>query len=254
VENETRSSSNAGTATLLTLVIVVVALYFARAVFIPLALAVLLAFLLAPLATRLRHWGLGRMISSMVVVLMAFLVITIIAGFMASQLADLAHKLPGYEQNVDQKLAKLKNSGGGMLSRVTRVVRNLSEELTPSSPANRKTQPGEEKPVPVEIRRTPFAPLEMLRTVVGSVLSILLTAAIVIVFVIFMLIQREDLRDRLIRLLGAGRVNMTTQALDEAAERVSRYLVALLMINIIYGFLTGIGLYFIGVPNPILWA
>src|SRR5437867_3457435 len=153
------------------LVIVVVALYFARAVFIPLALAVLLAFLLAPLATRLRHLGLGRVLSSLVVVLLAFLVLTVMGGFMASQLADLAHKLPGYEQNVYQKLAKLRDSGGGIISRVTRVVRSVSEELTPSSPANRKTLPGEEKPVPVEIRPTTFAPLEMVRTVLGSVLS-----------------------------------------------------------------------------------
>src|SRR6185436_3712520 len=88
----------------------------------------------------------------------------------------------------------------------------------------------------------------------GSVLNVVLAAAVVIVFVIFMLIQREDLRDRLIRLLGAGRVNVTTQALDEAGQRVSRYLSALLAVNIVYGFIAGIGLYFIGIPNPLLWG
>ncbi len=251
--NENRSTSSAGAATLLTLVVVVAALYFARAVFIPLALAVLLAFLLAPLVVRVRHWGLGRVPSTMVVVLFSFLMIAIIGGVMISQLADLAHKMPVYEQNISRKLESLKTSGGGMISRITRVARNVTEALTPT-PVPAKTQPGEERPVPVEIRRTSFSPLEVIRNVLGSVLNVVLTAAIVIVFVIFMLIQREDLRDRLIRLLGAGSVNVTTQALDEAAQRVSRYLLALLGVNIAYGLVVGIGLYFIGVPNPLLWG
>ncbi len=140
-----------------------------------------------------------------------------------------------------------------MISRVTRVVRSVTEELTPK-PAPTRIQPGEERPVPVEIRRTTFSPLEVIRNVLGSVFNVVLTVAIVIVFVIFMLIQREDLRDRLIRLLGAGSVNVTTQALDEAAQRVSRYLLALLGVNIVYGVVAGIGLYFIGVPNPLLWG
>jgi len=253
VANENRSTSSAGAATLLTLVVVVAALYFARAVFIPLALAVLLAFLLAPLVVRVRHWGLGRVPSTMVVVLFSFLMIAIIGGVMISQLADLAHKMPVYEQNISRKLESLKTSGGGMISRITRVARNVTEALTPT-PVPAKTQPGEERPVPVEIRRTSFSPLEVIRNVLGSVLNVVLTAAIVIVFVIFMLIQREDLRDRLIRLLGAGSVNVTTQALDEAAQRVSRYLLALLGVNIAYGLVVGIGLYFIGVPNPLLWG
>jgi len=189
----------------------------------------------------------------MVVVLFSFLMIAIIGGVMISQLADLAHKMPVYEQNISRKLESLKTSGGGMISRITRVARNVTEALTPT-PVPAKTQPGEERPVPVEIRRTSFSPLEVIRNVLGSVLNVVLTAAIVIVFVIFMLIQREDLRDRLIRLLGAGSVNVTTQALDEAAQRVSRYLLALLGVNIAYGLVVGIGLYFIGVPNPLLWG
>ena len=108
--------------------------------------------------------------------------------------------------------------------------------------------------MPVEIRRTSFSPLDMIRNVLGSVLDLVLIASIVVVFVIFLLIQREDLRDRLLRLLGAGRVNLTTQALDEAGHRVSRYLLALTIINLIYGLIAAIGLYFIGVPNPLLWG
>jgi len=211
---------------------------------------VLLAFLLAPLVTRLRHWGLGRVPSAFIVVLFSFMFIAIIGGVMASQLADLAHRLPEYEQNVRQKVQSLRSSGGGFVGRITGVVRKVNEELTPVPPAAK----GEEKPVPVEIRRTTFSPLEMIREVLGSVLNVVLTTAIVIVFVIFMLIQREDLRDRLIRLLGSGQVNTTTQALDEAGQRVSRYLLALLGVNIVFGLIAGVGLYFIGVPNPLLWG
>jgi predicted PurR-regulated permease PerM len=239
---------------LLTLVIVIAAFYFARVVFIPFSLAVLLAFLLAPLAVRLRHWGLGRVWSSVIVVLFSFVLIGIIGGFIASQLAGLAHKMPEYEQNIRQKVQTLKSSGGGMISRMTRIVRNVTDELTPPPPAPTKTQPGEEKPVPVEIRKTTFSPLELVPNVLGSVFNIMMTALIVVVFVIFMLIQREDLRDRFIRLLGAARVNVTTKALDEAASRVSRYLVAQLSLNLVFGALASIGLYFIGVSNPILWG
>jgi len=235
-------------------VIVISALYFARVVFIPFSLAVLLAFLLAPLAVTLRHWGLGRLPSSIVVVLFSFLVVGVIVGFMTSQLAGLAHKMPEYQQNVRQKVEKLRNSGGGMINRMTRIIRNVTDELTPPAPAPAKSRPDEEKPVPVEIRKTTFSPLEFVPNVLGSMLNLLMTALIVVVFVIFMLIQREDLRDRLIRLLGAGRVNVTTKALDEAASRVSRYLAAQLVVNLVYGALAGVGLFFIGVSNPVLWA
>ena len=141
-----------------------------------------------------------------------------------------------------------------MINRVSRVVHNVSEALNPSPPPPSRNAPTEEKPVPVEIRKAPFAPMEMIQKVLGSVLNILVTTAIVIVFVIFMLVQREDLRDRIIRLGGAGRVNVTTQALDDAAHRLGQYLLVQLVINVGFGLLAGVGLYFMHVPNPVLWA
>jgi hypothetical protein len=108
--------------------------------------------------------------------------------------------------------------------------------------------------VPVEIRKDPFSPFQILRSVLGSLLGIVVTSLIIIVFVIFMLIQKEDLRDRLIRLVGAGRVNITTQALDDAAHRLSHYLLAQAGINITFGILAGCLLYIIRVPNPLLWG
>ena len=239
-------------ATLLSVVVVTAALYFARLVLIPLALATLFAFLLGPLVNRLKRWGLGRFPSVVLVVLTSCLVVAVLGTVMATQIADLAHRMPEYEQNVRKKLQDLRSSGSGVINRVTRIVRNVTDELTPPPPAGGR--PGEEKPVPVEIRKTPFAPLELAQTLLGSALNIVIMAGIVLVLVIFILVQQEDLRDRLIKLAGARRVNLTTKLLDDAAARVSRYLVAQLAVNTCYGVLVGIGLYFAGVPNPVLWA
>ena len=232
--------------------VVTAALYFARLVLIPLALATLFAFLLGPLVNRLKRWGLGRFPSVVLVVLTSCLVVAVLGTVMATQIADLAHRMPEYEQNVRKKLQDLRSSGSGVINRVTRIVRNVTDELTPPPPAGGR--PGEEKPVPVEIRKTPFAPLELAQTLLGSALNIVIMAGIVLVLVIFILVQQEDLRDRLIKLAGARRVNLTTKLLDDAAGRVSRYLVAQLAVNTCYGVLVGIGLYFAGVPNPVLWA
>jgi predicted PurR-regulated permease PerM len=229
-------------------------LYFARAVFIPLALAVLLSFLLAPLTTRLRNWGLGRVLSALIVVHVAFLLIAIFGVMMAAQLGDLTHNLPEYGRNVHHKLESVRASGGGLVERASRMVGNISDELIPQPHAAPSSQPGEQKPVPVEIRRAPFSPFDLAQKVLGSVLNVALMGVIVIVFVIFMLIQREDLRDRLVRLLGERRVNLTTQALDDAANRLSRYLLAQFLVNAAYGTAIGAGLYFVGVPNPLLWG
>jgi predicted PurR-regulated permease PerM len=241
-------------STVLTVLIVVAVLYFARVVFVPLALAVLLAFMLAPLVDLLRRCKLGRTPSSILVVLLSFLILGTIGAVMVSQLADLGRKLPEYEQNVHRKLESLRASGGGLVTRATHVARNLTDELNIPGGASSRTTPGEEKPVPVEIRRSPFSPMEMVQSILSSIVSVVLTAGIVIVFVIFMLIQQDDLRDRLLRLAGAGRISMTTRVLADAGSRVSRYLLAQLMVNSIYGVMAGLGLYFFGIPNPLLWG
>ncbi len=251
--NGNRPNGIKGSTTLLTVLIVLAVLYFARSVFIPLALAILLAFLLGPLVIRLRHWGLGRVPSAVSVVLLSFCIVGVISMIMASQLTDLAHKLPEYQHNVHQKIESVRQSGGGVLTRISRIAHSINDSLTPQVPTQANPADGE-KPVPVEIRRSPFSPFELIQKVLGSVLGMLVTAGIVIVFVIFMLIEREDLRDRLLRLAGAQRINVTTKLLDDAAQRVSRYLLAQLVINVGFGVLAGIGLYFLRVPNPFLWA
>jgi predicted PurR-regulated permease PerM len=252
--NGVRSNSNTASMTLLAVLIVIAVLYFARVILIPFALAVLLSFLLAPLVVRLGRWGWGRVPATLVVVHLAFSILAVIGALLASQLGDVGHKLPEYQQNIRKKMQSLRSSGGGFVSRITGEIRNFTEELNPPSNSALPAQPGNQKPVPVEIHQNSFSPVGAIQTVLGSVFNILLTCAIVIVFVIFMLIQREDLRDRLIRLVGAGRVNLTTQAMDDAAQRLSRYLLAQLLVNVLFGVLVGIGLFFVRVPNPVLWA
>lgn len=248
-----RANPSSRNTTLLSVVLVVAVLYFARDIFIPIALAVLISFLLAPLVMRLRRWGWWRVPSVLTVVILAFVVIAVIGSLVTAQLTDLGHKLPEYEHNIHQKLQSIRDSSKGVMGRVTRVIHNFNRELKPSSPPA-QAAPGDQKPVPVEIRQGDVSPLQMIPKVLGSLIGMLLTGVIVVVFVIFMLLQQEDLRDRVIRLVGWRQLNVTTKALDEAGQRVSRYLLAQLVVNVAFGIPAGVALYFLGVPNPILWG
>lgn len=248
-----RPNTNSGSATLISVVIVVAVLYFARVVFIPLALAILISFLLAPLVRRFRRWRVWRVPSVLIVVLLAFVVIAAFGFLMTVQLTELGNKLPEYEQNIHNKWNSIRESSSGIMGHITRIMHDFTQEMN-SAPTSGTPPPGGQKPVPVEIQRSPLSPLQFVPQILGSVASLLLTAVIVIVFVIFMLLQQEDLRDRLIRLMGAGQLNATTKALDEASERVSRYLLAQLIVNVTFGIFAGVALYFLGVPNPILWG
>lgn len=249
-----RSFSSSGVTALLGVILVVAALYFAQAVFIPLALALLFSFLLAPLVVRLRHWHVGRVPWVLAVVLLAFLIVGSVGGLMVSQMVDLANKLPGYQENIHKKMRSLNVGEGGVLRRVSNTITELRKDLAPMSEQRSQVNGiDRSKPVPVEIHSS-FTPIEVMRKLLGSIFTIGVTAFVVVVFVIFMLVEREDLRDRLIRFIGTGHLNVTTQLLDDAAHRVSRYLLMQLVVNVIYGFPIAIGLYFIGIPNPLLWG
>lgn len=246
-------NSTSRNATLISVVLVVAVLYFAREIFIPLALAVLISFLLAPLVTRLRRWGVWRVPAVLIVVTCAFALMAVIGGLMTVQLTDLGRKMPEYQHNVHQKLQSIRESSNGFMGRFSRVVRDVGDELKPSG-TQAQPKPGDQKPVPVEIRQGDISPFQIVPKVLGSLVGMLLMFMMIVVFVIFMLLQREDLRDRIIRLVGWRQLNLTTKALDEAGERVSRYLVAQLVVNVAFGIPAGVALYFLGVPNPILWA
>ncbi len=220
--------------------VVVASLYFARDVLIPCALAVLFSFLLAPLVTRLERWRVGRVSSVLVVVVGALVVISLLSWLVAHQLNQLVKDLPGYSSTIRDKTESIR-------ARLTHGSINQAG-------ANLTTQPAQPAAIPVHVVEPPDGPLTVIEKWASPVLSTLATAGIVVVFIIFMLIQREDLRDRVIRLVGKGQVNVTTQAMDDAGQRVSRYLAMQALLNGTFGLCVGAGLYFIDVPQFALWG
>ena len=246
-----------GLVTLATFVLVVTVLRLARDVMMPIALAVLLAFLLSPLVVRLTRWGLPRAVAILTTVTLAFSVLTAVGWIVTSQVIDLMQELPKYEENIHEKIVALKKPGPpGTWSLSSEIFNKLRKEIQapepePAAVSGVKPEP---KPVPVEVRTPKESSLEMARDFVWPILGPLGTAGIVIVFVIAMLFQREDLRDRLIKVISAGGLNVATQAVDDAAQRVSRYLAMQLVVNATYGIPIGLGLHFIGIPNALLWG
>lgn len=260
-------------ASLLLVALVVAGLYLAREFLLPLALAVLISFLLAPLIRIFERWGMGRIVSVIAAAVLAFSLIGTVGYLVTGQLIDLATQVEGYKTNLVAKIATLKTKPGSPLDRARRTLHDLDKEITaapnvtpapkpekasPPAPAVEAPPvpaPAVDPPAPVPVAVvTPGSALALLKDFVAPVLGPLGTAAIVIVFVIFILVEREDLRDRVIHLIGRGRLHVTTQALDEAAQRVSRYLVAQLVVNVAYGIPIGFGLWLIGIPNAFLWG
>jgi len=255
-----------GLTTVVIFTVAVAALYFGREVFVPLALAILLSFVLSPLILLLRRLRIARVPSVIIAVLIAFIVILGIGGLIGSQLAQLAENLPQYQNTITEKIQSARSTaaGSGIVGRASSMLRNLGNEITkapvktqrpgtkaPAAPAGAAQQPA---PVPVEIRQPPVAPLQLIQGVVGPLLAPLATAGIVIIFLLFILLQREDLRDRFIRLAGARDLERTTRALDDGVHRLSRYFLMQSAINATFGVLIGTGLSLIGLPNSVLWG
>jgi predicted PurR-regulated permease PerM len=242
------------------LIVVIGALYLGQEILIPLALAILLSFMLGPVVIRLRRWGLGRVPSVLAVVVLLFIALLGLGSIVASQVVHLADNLPRYEWNLRAKIRDLRIAvpGGGVVERTSDMLRDLSKELQEATQPEAESKAGDAKepvkPVPVQVQRPAAPALQTLRELGGPLVGPIATAGLVVVFVIFMLLQREDLRDRIIRLAGASDVARTTEAMNDAARRISRYLLMQLVINVLYGIPVGVGLYFIGVPNPILWG
>lgn len=238
--------------------IVIAGLYFAGQVLQPLALAVLLSLLLAPAVRWLRQHGLPRVPAVFLTVLFAFVMIVGFAVAVGEQAVGLVQNLPGYQENIAAKIRSLGGDlpGAGMLGRAAEVFRDLGAEFTASTgPAASTLPPGETRlPVPVEIRESEPAPLQVLRNIVGPMLLPVATSGLVLLFVVMFLLKREDLRDRLLRLAGARDLHRITAAMNEAAERVSNYLLTQLGVGICYGVPVGIGLAVIGIPNAPLWG
>ena len=244
---------------------IIAALYFTREILVPLAFALTLTFLLTPAVTLLERLRIGRVPSVILTVLASMAAAGCIAWIIANQLVDVANQLPSYRQNIHAKIQALHNPGKGPLGRAAQSVKEIGQELSrPDAPAtppaapqipkqrNPPTVPG--SPVPVQVVSDGTHGFTDLRALATPFLAPLGLTGIVIIFTIFMLVKREDLRNRLLRLVGLGQINIMTQALDDAAQRVSRYLLMQFLVNAGFGALFGTGLYFIGVPNAALWG
>jgi predicted PurR-regulated permease PerM len=244
----------------------IAALYFAREVVIPFALAILFAFLLSPAVKGLERCHFGRVPSVILVLLVALSAVAGIGWILGNQVIDVINKLPGYRANIQDKVTSLQGPAGGALRKARDSVNEFSEELSGSPPAGtqpalppakapkRAPAPTITRPMPVELVEHPPGALQSLKDVVSPLVAPLGTALIVLVFTIFILMKREDLRNRLIHLVARRQLNTMTQLLDDAAQRVSRYLLMQFSINATFGCLIATGLYFIGVQNALLWG
>jgi len=231
----------------------VAALSLAQRFFIPLFFSGLLALVLAPVVGLLQRLRLPRIPSVLLVTLAASVLIGGTGLLVAGQVSSLTRKLPQYKENIRSKAASLRGPLSLALDRVEEVFRDVGRELSSRGGLPVKDLAPSEV-VKVEVVDHAPRPLDLLRESLGAMLGIAGSVLVVVVLVVFFLIYSGDIRDRFLRLVGDRRVNLTTRALTEATDRVSRYLVVQCTLNGVFGLILGGGLYLLGVPNAWLWG
>lgn len=230
-------------------VLVVAILYWAQQVLVPIAIAILLSFVLAPLVSALEQLRIGRIAAVTITAILAVFILLAIGWLVARQVGGLANDLPQYRRNIRAKIADLRDfKKGGALEKVEETVEEVKSEL--SKPKSPQKAPPREVVVAGQ-EESVFWPIPL---ATGPMVERLAAAGLAIVLVIFMLIQREELRNRLIRIFGYSRLTVTTKALEEAGQRISHYLLAQFLINSGFGVTIGILLFLIGVPYALLWG
>jgi predicted PurR-regulated permease PerM len=240
-------------------VVVIATLYFASVVFMPLALALLFSLVLTPPVAFLEKIKLPRILAIFLVTVTLIGLVGLLGWKTSQQFVDLTSQLPTYKKTLQDKIHALKGPSSQKLNKASDTVKELSNEMSGAAPPvasqneTKKTPatPGSSasRPMAVEV----VSPTDLVDSV-GNLLGPLGTAGVVIIFTIFILADREDLRNRLIRLAGGGRLNKMTQALDEANQRINRYLFLQLAVNAGYGLVIFTALHLIGVPNASLWG
>lgn len=241
--------------TLLILVSVAVILHIGQEIFVPLALALLLTFTLSPIVTFLKRRHVPKVAAVISAVVVAFLAIAMFSFVVAGQVANLAENIPTYQRNIVLKIQALSQagSGNGVLEHLSKVVERVGAELQDRASESQAVGPSRQEPMPVEIV-TRSNPVQTLGNFIIPLISPFATAGLVIVLVVFMLLEREDLRDRFIRLVGLGDLHKTTAALKDAGSRVGKYLLMQLVVNSLYAIPIALGLWWLGIPNAILWG
>ncbi|HYD55823.1 MAG TPA: AI-2E family transporter, partial [Burkholderiales bacterium] len=234
---------------LLVLVVATAALYLAREVIIPLALGVLFAFLLLPLVRRFESLRFGRIPSVVLAVALGMSIVVGLGYVAASQAVSLAGKLPEYRENIRAKLKELRSPPKeGSLGKAAKAIKELEAEGNGKGKPAPKPEP---EAAPVSF---PTTPLELITSYGLPAALLAAVLAIIVVVSALVLLNRYDLRDRIVRLVGERRIHVTTQAMEEAGGRVSRYLLTLLLVNVTFGTLLGLAFWAIGLPNALLWG
>ncbi|MGO8793681.1 MAG: AI-2E family transporter [Candidatus Sulfotelmatobacter sp.] len=243
--------------TLATIVVVIAGLYLGRQMLIPLALAVIFSFLLTPLGELLEKCHLGRVPSVLAVLILSFALLAAIGYAVTNQLLEIVVRLPDYKENVHEKIELLRSPANGRLGKATATVNDLTKDLSAASETTQKNnvaRNGPRQPIAVQVAEPPHNATQYLRDIVGPLTGLLETTAIVVILTLFMLVKREDLRNRFLRLAGRDQLHLATQSLDDASERLGRYLLLQFAVNASFGALLGLGTSLIGIPHPLLWG
>ena len=249
---------------LLPLVVTLAALYFIKGVFVPLAFAILLSFLLVPVVDALQRLRLPRPAAAAITVLLACGVVGGTGWLLATELLDLASSLPAYSARIHQKFEISQHKSPNLIWRALEGFNNIQREWAPredgasSSGAVTRRNEGRHakstEPTPVTVVQPPMSNFDALRAVVVPFLQPLAQTGITIIFACYLLVRREDVRNRLLRLAGVSQLNIATRALDDAGHRVSRYLRTQLVVNICFGAIVAVVLFFLSIPNSALWG
>jgi predicted PurR-regulated permease PerM len=238
-------------------------LYFARDVLVPITLAVILSLLIAPLVRALRHIGLGQTLSVLAAVVVLAFLFAAVAGVIGSQFVRMAASLPHYERTIERKLRTVNSFTVGKFNGLTGALGRLTdrrprtEQPAPAEQPRTLDEPNAAvpaTPIPVELHEPPPNGLQVIEKVVGSVWVPIETTGIVLVVLIFVLLEHEALRDRFIRIAGGSDIRLTTLALNDAGERLSRFFVSQFAVNLGVGLMIWVGLSLIGLPHPLLWG
>ena len=241
---------------------VIATLDFGQEVLIPITLAVMLSFVLSPLMAALRRLWIGRVPAALLAVLLAIGIILVVSGIIGTQIAGLVVRVPQYQTTISTKAASLQRLFGtilpGRIDEMTQRIESVGvpTRTEPVPPAARPGAAAQSKaPVRVIITESSASSaLNLGERILTPVLHPILSLGIILVVAVFILLQKDDVRDRLIRLLAAGDLHRATAAINEAGRRLTRYFLTQLAINCGFGMIVGIGLSLIGVPSPVLWG
>lgn len=235
------------------LLVITAILYIGRDIFLPLAVAFLLSFAIAPVVSFLRRRSVPRLVAVIICVATAFAMIVAFGVLFATQVADLAKNIPSYQANIVEKIRTLREieAGSGFFDRLMGAVQRVGAEIERGAQAGEALR--QVSPLPVEIV-APQSPMTTLKSIIVPLIGPFVTAGLILVVVIFVLLDRENLRDRFIRLVGFSDLHRTTEALEDAGRRVSRYLLMQLLVNTLYAIPVTIVLAIIGIPNALLWG